>query len=90
MSWNVGQTYKARARKEYADKVDVGFHVFVTRSTARDVCDYWQSCFAKPGKRYVVVKVEISGFVAAGYFTPYTNDTKSETWKKCKIVKVSP
>lgn len=55
---------------------NIGFHVFVTKKDAQRRCDKWNT--------RVVVKVEVDKLVASGTFV----STRSETWKRMRIVEI--
>jgi hypothetical protein len=53
---------------------DIGFHVFVTRKDARN--------FRTALNSGTVIRVEVDGLVASGYF----GDRRSETWNRMRIL----
>jgi len=86
MSWEIGRVYTAKTGKgNFAGTgaSDIGFHVFTTRKAAREMASYWNDMY--PTQKHIVVKVEVSDFVAAGTF----RDHSTETWKKCNIVEIA-
>ena len=56
---------------------NVGFHVLITRQSARD-CSF-NICGVGAER---VIKVEVDGFIAAGMFGGH----KTETWKRMRIL----
>lgn len=74
--WKVGKNYKAENANGDPDR---GFHVFTTKTAAANLArdEYgYEGC--------VVVKVQVSGFIAGGQY----GDVPCETWKNAKIVEV--
>jgi len=83
MFWTIGKTYYAECKERYAYIEDVGFHVMITRDEARELAAHWNEVDST--RRHVVVKIEVSDFVAAGMFC----DWRTETWTTCKVVEIA-
>jgi hypothetical protein len=60
---------------ELVDTTTKGIHVYVTKKDAISEC----------GPGYVLLRIQVSSFLASGYF----GDAKSETWKSYKVLSVT-
>ena len=95
MKWRVGQTYIAERAKVGAvprGYHDIGFHVFPNRESARKLRSYWESMYSTASSSdftHIVVKVEVSMFIAAGVFETCQDSYLTETWQRCKMVEIA-
>lgn len=78
--WSPGAIKVARKR-EAGPPYDTGFHVFVTREDARRYRN--ERTLNNDYGNWVVIKIAVSGFVAAGEWEEYG---RSETWTKAKLI----